>query len=121
MPRTGSRPRKSRNYMRAQASSARGASSTLSAGMTRILLDQNVPAPLRHLLREPAVTTHQIGWGRLSNGDLLAQAESAGFDVLITADQSIRYQQNLAQRRIALVVLGTNQWRALKSYAAELN
>jgi hypothetical protein len=73
------------------------------------------------LLTEPTVTAQQIGWGRLSNGDLLAQAESAGFDVLVTADQSLRYQQNLTQRRIALIVLGTNRWRSVREYAAELN
>jgi uridylate kinase len=62
-----------------------------------------------------------MGWGKLSNGDLLAHAETAGFDVLITADQSIRYQQTLAHRRIALVVLGSNHWRSVKESAAELN
>jgi Protein of unknown function (DUF433) len=50
------------------------------------------------------------GWDRLTNGDLLAAAETAGFDVLLTADNSIRYQQNLSRRRIALVVLSCPQW-----------
>jgi hypothetical protein len=47
----------------------------------------------------------------LTNGDLLAEAEKAGFDVLLTAAKNMRYQQNLTGRRIALVVLTTPQWR----------
>ena len=50
------------------------------------------------------------GWDTLSNGNLLAAAEAAGFDVFVTADKNMRYQQNPAGRRIALVVLGTPQW-----------
>jgi hypothetical protein len=50
----------------------------------------------------------------LSNGELLQEAEQAGFDVLVTADKNMRYQQNLAARRIALVVLGTPQWPAVQ-------
>ena len=50
------------------------------------------------------------GWDQLSNGDLLAAAEKGGFDVLLTADKNMRYQQNFAGRRIALVVLSTPQW-----------
>jgi hypothetical protein len=48
------------------------------------------------------------GWRELTNGDLLSAAESDGFDVLLTADTNLRYQQNLVGRRIALVVLSTN-------------
>src|SRR5580658_5413987 len=54
------------------------------------------------------------GWDRLSNGDLLAEAERAGFDVLLTADNGIAYQQNLKDRRIALVVLTRNRWRLVQ-------
>ena len=50
------------------------------------------------------------GWDTLTNGDLLAEAERAGFEVLLTADKNMRYQQNLTGRRIALVVLSTPQW-----------
>jgi hypothetical protein len=56
------------------------------------------------------------GWDRLLNGDLLDAAETAGFDVLVTADKNIRYQQNLASRRIAMVVLGNAQWPVLRRY-----
>lgn len=54
------------------------------------------------------------GWDRLSNGDLLTEAERGGFDVLLTADKNMRFQQNLSGRRIALVVLGTPQWPVLR-------
>jgi hypothetical protein len=76
-----------------------------------ILFDHSTPAPLAPFLTGHAVTrARDRGWDRLTNGDLLAAAEGAGFDVLLTADNSIRYQQNLSHRRIALVVLSTPQW-----------
>jgi len=54
------------------------------------------------------------GWDRLSNGDPLNEAERAGFDVLLTADKNMRYQQNLSRRRIAVVVLSTPQWPVVR-------
>jgi hypothetical protein len=51
---------------------------------------------------------------RLSNGDLLAEAERAGFDILLTADKNIRHQQNLSGRRLAIVVLSTPQWPVVR-------
>lgn len=58
----------------------------------------------------------RLGWRELSNGDLLAAAEAAGFDVLVTADLNLRYQQNLAGRRIGIVVLSTNRWGTLRNH-----
>jgi len=55
-----------------------------------------------------------MGWDRLSNGELLTAAEQAGFELLLTTDKNIRYQQNLAGRKIAIVVLGTSQWPVLR-------
>ena len=55
----------------------------------------------------------------MDNGELLRAAEKAGFDVLVTADKSLRYQQNLTERRIAIVELPTNRLRLLRDYAAE--
>ncbi len=76
-----------------------------------ILFDHSTPAPLSSFLTGHTVkTARDRGWDRLSNGDLLAAAETAGFDVLLTADNSIKYQQNLSRRRIALVVLSSPQW-----------
>jgi hypothetical protein len=50
-------------------------------------------------------TAKERGWDTLGNGDLLAAAEQAGFDVVLTADKNMRHQQNLEGRRIALPVL----------------
>jgi len=75
----------------------------------RILLDQNTPAPLRYaLLGHQVETAYEKGWAKLSNGDLIAEAESAGFDLLITSDQGIPHQQNWAGRNLSLLVLSTN-------------
>jgi hypothetical protein len=62
----------------------------------------------------------RTGWDTLSNGDLLATAEQAGFDVLLTADKNMRYQQNLEGRRIALVVLSTPQWPVVKLHLGRI-
>ena len=76
----------------------------------RILLDENLPQNLRlHLRPHDVFTTAFQGWTGWSNGQLLTAAEQEGFDVLITADQGLNYQQNLRGRKIALVVLSTNQ------------
>ena len=58
-----------------------------------------------------------MGWEELSNGALLASAESSGFAVMITGDQNLSYQQNLKGRRLALIVLSTNDWNILKHYS----
>lgn len=72
-----------------------------------ILFDQATPVPIRPFLKGHTVrTAAQQGWDRISNGDLLTLAESAGFDMLLTTDKNMRYQQNLASRTIAIVVIG---------------
>jgi len=86
-----------------------------------VLFDHSTPAPLAAHLTGHAVTeARERGWDTLSNGDLLAEAERAGFDVLVTADKNIRYQQNLTGRRIALVVLGTPQWPLVRLHIARI-
>jgi hypothetical protein len=76
-----------------------------------IIFDQVTPVPIRRSLAGHTVrTASQQGWDKLQNGELLAAAEAAGFDILLTADKNLRYQQNLAGRRIALVVLSTPRW-----------
>ncbi len=81
----------------------------------RILFDHGTPAPLRSFLTGHSITrTQDMGWDRLSNGELLTAAEQARFDLLLTTDKNIRYQQNLTGRKIALVVLGTPQWPVLR-------
>jgi hypothetical protein len=76
------------------------------------LLDLNVPAKVRRFLsRHEVRTIADMSWSpRLKNGDLLNAAEAAGFDVLLTCDQNIPYQQNLTRRKIALVSLTSNLW-----------
>lgn len=54
--------------------------------------------------------------GRLANGELIAAAEAAGFEILLTTDKNMRYQQNLAGRKIAFVVIGNQQWPILRRY-----
>ena len=77
----------------------------------KILFDQGTPVPLRRDLPAHAVeTAAELGWSGLSNGDLIAAADEAGFDLMITTDQNLRYQQNLAERRIGIVVLMTTSW-----------
>ena len=72
----------------------------------RILLDNNVPAlAARHLPEHEVFTAAKCGWAALSNGMLVAAAEENGFDVLLTLDKGFEYQQNLAGRRISLVIL----------------
>ena len=80
-----------------------------------VLFDQSTPAPLRRHLKDHSVTlARELGWSRLANGDLLNAAESAGFEVFLTADKNLRYQQNLATRKIAVIVIGNAQWRILR-------
>ena len=81
----------------------------------KILLDQGVPAPLRHALNEhEIITAFENGWHALQNGDLLRATQAGGFDAFITTDQNLRYQQNLANRTLAIVVLMTTDWRLIR-------
>jgi hypothetical protein len=82
-----------------------------------ILLDHSTPAPLRYALKGHAVVeTIERGWERLVNGALLETAETAGFEVFITADKNIRYQQNLTRRKIAIITRGNAQGPVLRRY-----
>lgn len=75
-----------------------------------ILFDHGTPRSIARWLRGHTVVEAMArGWDRLSNGALLKAAEEAGFDVLLTTDKNIRYQQNLKERRIAIIVLGNSQ------------
>jgi hypothetical protein len=75
-----------------------------------ILFDHGTPRSIaRWLVGHVVVEAMARGWDRISNGALLKAAEEAGFDVLVTTDKNIRYQQNLKDRAIAIVVLGNSQ------------
>ncbi len=79
-----------------------------------ILFDNGTPAPLRHALKNhQVVEAIERGWDRLANGELIAAAEAAGFELLLTTDKNLRYQQNIKGRKIAFVVLGNQQWPVL--------
>jgi hypothetical protein len=83
----------------------------------RVLFDQATPVPIRPYLKGHYVrTAAQQGWDTLKNGELLTAAESDGFDVLLTTDKNMRYQQNLAGRIIAVVILGQQQWPQLRPH-----
>jgi hypothetical protein len=80
-----------------------------------ILFDNGTPRGIASSLQENTVReARALGWDTLSNGELLKSAEEAGFDVLLTTDTSIAYQQNLEGRKIAIVVLGKGRWRLIK-------
>ena len=82
-----------------------------------ILFDNGTPAPLRYALKgHVVVEAIERGWDRLANGALLEAAEAAGFDLLVTADKNLHYQQNLTGRKISIVVLGDAQWPVLRRY-----
>jgi hypothetical protein len=87
----------------------------------KILLDQGTPVPLRQALASHSVmTAFEMGWSDLTNGDLLGAAEAQQFEVLVTTDKNLRYQQNLTGRSIAIFVLPFASWPRLQTHAAGL-
>ena len=92
----------------------------------RILFDQGTPVPLRRMLTQhEVVTAHERGWSQLKNGELLDSAEKEGFAVLATTDPNLKYQQDLASRKLAIVVLTTTSWpriqRAVQTVVASVD
>jgi hypothetical protein len=89
--------------------------------MKRVLLDHCVPRRVRQALVDcESTTAFKRGWSELKNGALLKAAEDAGFDVLVTADKNLRYQQKLTARHIAMVELPTNSLPALLPHFAAI-
>ena len=87
----------------------------------KVLFDQGTPVPLRLHLRSHEVTTvYELAWATLRNGDLIAQAEVAGFEVLVTTDQNLKYQQNLSGQRLAFVVLLSTSWPKIQAKVSEV-
>lgn len=87
----------------------------------RVLFDQGTPVPLRESLPQHEVSTaYERGWSKLKNGELLDAAEREGFEVLVTTDTRLRYQQNLAARRIAVVCLLSTSWPRIKRATASI-
>jgi hypothetical protein len=86
----------------------------------KILFDQNVPRPLwRYLTGHLVSTAYAMGWDRAVNGELLQIAVAAGFDVFITGDRNLSYQQNLGERKI-IVELTRNNWPCVKPHVDEI-
>lgn len=86
----------------------------------RILFDQGTPVPLREALpKHNVATAFEMGWFNLENGDLLRLAEQQ-FDVFITTDQNLRYQQKPEGRRLAILVLPTTNWLEIRRHLKEV-
>ena len=86
-----------------------------------ILFDNGTPAPLRYALEgHVVVEAIEQGWDRLTNGELIEAAEAAGFELLLTTDKNMRYQQNLKGRKLAFVVIGNQQWPTLRRYVGRV-
>jgi len=86
----------------------------------KILFDHGTPAPLRRKLSGHGISTaYEMGWAHLDNGALLAAAEAA-FDVMITTDQNLQYQQNLVGRRLGVVILPTTNWLKIADHVAQI-
>ena len=83
----------------------------------KVLLDECVPVQVRLALPGHEVASvPRLGWGSISNGELLEAAEQAGYEVFVIADKNLRYQQNLAGRRLAIVELWTNHRPTLERH-----
>jgi hypothetical protein len=77
----------------------------------RVLFDQGTPVPLRESLTQHEVATaYERGWSTLKNGELLDGAEREMFDVFVTTDSRLKFQQNLGARRIAIVCILSTSW-----------
>ena len=84
----------------------------------RVLFDQGTPVPLRrHLPNHRVETAYERVWSDLRNSALLDRAETEGFDLLVTTDQGLRHQQNLAKRRLAVLVLMSTSWPRIETHA----
>jgi hypothetical protein len=87
----------------------------------RILFDNGTPRGVAGALSGHTVEeARSHGWDTLRNGELLDAAEAAGFEVFLTTDRNIRHQQNLAGRKIAVVVLGKGRWRLIGNRLPEI-
>jgi len=88
----------------------------------KILFDQGTPVPLRNFITGHHVfTAHQLGWSNFHNGELLARAEIEGFELLLTTDSNLLYQQNLFNRKISIIVLSSTSWPRIQRHIADIN
>ena len=87
-----------------------------------LLFNNGTPRTLaRYLIAHHTVTEARTrGWEQLGNSELLDAAEAAGFDVLVSTDKNLRYQQNLTGRKLAIVVLGKGRWSLIRLHVAAI-
>ncbi len=86
----------------------------------KVLIDESLPRHLEKMLIDHEADTVQgLGWAGIKNGDLISKAEVI-YDVFLTADKNLRYQQNMAGRTLALIVFPTNKLSVVKQLAHEL-
>jgi hypothetical protein len=88
----------------------------------QVLFDNGTPRTLARFLIDTHTVTEARArdWQELGNGDLLDRAEASGFEVLVTTDKNLSYQQNLASRKIAIVVLGQGRWTLIRPHVARV-
>ena len=87
----------------------------------RIVFDQGTTVPLRRsLAAHVVVTAYELGWSTVTNGELISLAEQEGYELLITTDTNLRYQQNLSGRNIAILVLTTTSWPRIREVTSEI-
>ena len=87
----------------------------------QVLFDQGTPVPLRRYLTSHSVSTvFEKGWSAMQNGELLRAAEQEGFEILVTTDQNLKYQQNLANYHLAIAVLPTTSWPIIEKSANQV-
>jgi hypothetical protein len=87
--------------------------------VSRVVFDEGVPRPLKRVLTGHDVrTAPEMGWAGLANGRLLAAAEGAGFDVMLTSDQNMQFQTNISGFRLAVIVIPTNRWGIVRNNIA---
>lgn len=87
----------------------------------RILFDQGTPVPLRRFLSgHDVATAYERGWSSVTNGDLIRLAEQEGFELLITTDTNLRYQQNLQGRSLTILVLTTTSWPRIRQATGKI-
>lgn len=65
-------------------------------------------------------TATEMGWATLTNGELIGAAERNGYDLIITTDQNLKYQQNIPQRKLGIIVLKTTSWPRIRNATSQV-
>lgn len=88
----------------------------------KVLFDHGIPAPLRnHLSQFEIDRSAEKGWETYENGELIRNAEAEGYDVILTTDQGMQYQQNLKNRNLAIVILQSTAWPKIRDRIGEIS